>query len=270
MSSFRSLSLWFFCLLFLGSTFASFSVDDFVTQLETKQTTLSASQKEAYYSQMYNTLSLLAIRNRANIEQASVFASLKDYVKAEMKSFVPTTSSTVSFTLASSGLSIPNVDLDKVRDVWLSLHNIERQNKSLTPFIYSFALEWTASTWAKHLAALGTTSHKRKSTDGYYSYESIKAWFGNQWIVFADEVQNKQQLFTENLWWNMYSCKKTDCTDDFIKAIKKSRTFFMSEKGKSYKPHYNAIVGDFTSIGLWVALVGNKYYLVVHYSQTLK
>jgi hypothetical protein len=44
----------------------------------------------------------------------------------------------------------------------------------------------------------------------------------------------------------------------------------MSEKGKSSKPHYNAIVGNFSTIGLGVAVVGNKYYLVTHYTQALK
>gem|GEM_PF-1623703 len=44
----------------------------------------------------------------------------------------------------------------------------------------------------------------------------------------------------------------------------------MSEKGKTSKPHYNAIVGNFSSIGLGVVLVGNKYYLVSHYIQDLK
>jgi hypothetical protein len=68
----------------------------------------------------------------------------------------------------------------------------------------------------------------------------------------------------------MYSCQKDDCTDDFIKAIKKSRSFFMSEKGKSYRPHYNAIMGTFSSIGLGVGIAGNKYYLVTHYTQALQ
>jgi hypothetical protein len=40
----------------------------------------------------------------------------------------------------------------------------------------------------------------------------------------------------------------------------------MSEKGKKYKPHYNAIMGSFSRVGVWVALVGNKYYLVAHYT----
>jgi hypothetical protein len=48
----------------------------------------------------------------------------------------------------------------------------------------------------------------------------------------------------------MYSCKEIDCTEDFIAAIKKSRKFFMSEKGKTYKPHYNAIMGGFSRVGL--------------------
>lgn len=170
---------------------------------------------------------------------------------------------------STTGMNIPKVDLVKVKNIRLSLHNIERKTKSLTPFMYSSWLESTAVTWAQHLANIGTTSHKRKITDGYYSYASIKQRFINHWITFTNKEKNGQPLFTENLAWNVYTCKKIDCTDDFIKAIKKSRTFFMSEKWKSYKPHYNAIMGNFTSIGLGVALSGNKYYLVSHYTQSL-
>lgn len=42
----------------------------------------------------------------------------------------------------------------------------------------------------------------------------------------------------------------------------------MSEKPSG--PHYNAIVGKFTNIGLGVVVSGNKYYLVTHYTQALK
>ena len=158
-------------------------------------------------------------------------------------------------------IQISKIDVAKVREVWLSLHNAERKIKWLTPFVYSSALEWAASTWANYLASRNGTTHKRKSTDGYYSYASIKSWFANLGIVFADKETSGQPLFTENLWRNMYSCKKTDCTDDFIKAIKKSRTFFMSEKYKKSKPHYNAIVGNFENIGLGVAISG---WLIIH------
>lgn len=255
----------------MGTTFALFSAEDFMDQFQNQQTSLSLSEKKSYYTKVIQNLSLLAFRNRFDEEQYQLYTSLKSYVTTQMENIESPISSTISFTLQpSSGMIIPNVDLAKVRDVRLSLHNTERQTKSLTPFTYNPALEWTASTWAQHLATIRTTSHRRKSTDWYYSYESIKSWFVDQWIIFAGEEINGQNLFTENIWWNIYSCKKTDCTDDFIKSIKKSRTFFMSEKGRSYRPHYNAIVGNYSDIGLGVALIGNKYYLVTHYTQALK
>lgn len=271
MRSIRLLFLVGILSLLLWTTFAVFTADSFIAQFQSASANLSPIEKKVYYKKVLSNLSLLAIRNRNDAAQFALYASLKEYVNAQMKSLWTTISTTnVSFTIDSSGMNIPNVDLAKVRDVWLSLHNAERKTKSLTPFTYGPVLEWTASTWAQHLADIGTTSHKRKSTDRYYSYASIKQWFINQWITFATKEKSGQPLFTENLWWNVYTCKKTDCTDDFIKAIKKSRAFFMSEKGKSSKPHYNAIVGNFSTIGLGVAVVGNKYYLVTHYTQVLK
>jgi len=87
----------------------------------------------------------------------------------------------------------------------------------------------------------------------------------DQWVVFAE---NEWTLFSESIGRNFYSCNKTDCTDDFIKAIKKTRSLFMSEK--PFGPHYHAIVGNFSDIWLGVVLVGKKYYLVTHYTQALK
>jgi hypothetical protein len=268
MRSLRSLLLvWISCLL-LWNASAAFSTEDFITQFQIQQTKLSLSEKKSYYLQVYNKLSLLAIRNRNNAEQSALYVSLKAYVQSQIQSLWTSVSSpTVS---ALSGMTIPKVDLVKVRSAWLSLHNNERATKKLTPFAYSSDLEWTATTWADYLSDLGKATHQRKNTDGYYSYNSIKNWFLDLWIVFAHEEKNGQALFTESLWWWYYTCKKTDCTDDFIKAIKTTRKFFMSEKGKSYSPHYNAIVGNFSTLGLWIVLVGNKYYLVTHYTQDLK
>lgn len=268
MRSFRYLGIFVFCFLFFAPTFALFSVDDFIMQFQTQQAKLSSSEKQTYYKKVLNNLNLLAFRNRDDAEQVKLYTELKNYVSAQIHILWTSNTATTSFTLlpSSSGMYIPNVDMDKVRTTWLAWHNTERQTQWLTPFTYSSALEGTASTRAQHLADVKTTTHRRKNTDGYYSYVSIKSWFVDQWIVFSDTEQNGQSLFTENIWWNMYSCKKTDCTEDFIKAVKKSRTFFMSEKGKTYKPHYNAIMGGFSRVGVWVALVGNKYYLVAHYT----
>jgi len=173
-------------------------------------------------------------------------------------------------SLVSLSTQIPNVDMEKVRSAWLQRHNQERYNLWLDPLAYHFALESTATTWANYLGSIRTAIHKRTSSDGYYSYASIKQRFLNQWIIFTHQEQNGQSLFTENLWWNMYSCKKTDCTEDFIAAVKKSRDFFMSEKWKSYILHYNAIIGNYTSLWLGVAISGTRYYLVSHYTQSLQ
>ena len=268
MRSLRSLLLvWISCLL-LWIACAAFSTEDFIAQFQAQQVPLSLSEKKAYYLQVYNKLSLLAIKNHDDAEQSALYASLQEYVQLQIQALWTGISSPKISTL--SGMTIPKVDVVKVRNAWLALHNNERTTKKLTPFTYSADLEWTATAWADYLADLGKTTHQRKSTDGYYSYTSIKTWFLDQWIVFAHEEKNGQALFTESLWWWYYTCKKTDCTDDFIKAIKTTRKFFMSEKGKSNRPHYNAIVGNFSTLGLWIVLTGNKYYLVTHYTQDLK
>lgn len=275
--------------IFLWTAFASFTAEDFIAGFQKQATTLSLAQKKTYYLHVYNNLSLLAVKNRNNAEQLKLFTSLKTYVTAQIKSLWPVSSSPtssvsssistgVSPQISSSSMNIPHVDMTKVRDAWLALHNQERATKWLTPFTYSSALEWTATTWAQHLADIRkiTNLHQRYPNVPKYSYTIIKQWFIDQWIVFATKEKSGQSLFTENLSYWYYTCKKTDCTDDFIKAIKgtwkSGRSFFMSEKSNSYKerPHYNAIVGNYSNVGLGVAVIGNKYYLVSHYTQDLK
>ncbi len=263
MRSFRFVCLSCILCLFAGITFAAFSQESFIAQFDSTAATLSSSEQRTYYLKLYNSMSLLALRNRADADQYQLYTSLKDYIKSKITILTWASVPVIS----ASGMDIPKVDLVRVREARLSLHNAERATKKLAPFTYNASLEKTATTRAKHLADIGKTTHKRKNTDGYYSYENIKQRFINQWIIFANKEQNGQAVFSESLGWNIYSCKKADCTDDFIKAIKKSRSFFMSEKPSG--PHYNAIVGKFSNIWLWVALVGKKYYLVTHYTQIL-
>ncbi len=259
------LLILFACTTSLWTTHATFSYNDFVAQFSSASANLSQTEKKAYYLKVYNNMSLLAIRNRTDVKQFNLYTLLKTYIQTQIKALWSSSGSS-----SISEMTIPNIDLSKVRTAWLALHNTERTTKKLTSFTYFSSLEWTATTWANHLATLGKATHLRKSTDVYYSYTSIKERFINQWITFANKEKSWQPLFTENLWRGYYTCKKTDCTDDFIKAITTSRTFFMREKGKKSKPHYNAIVGNFSNIGLGVSLVGNKYYLVTHYTQPLK
>lgn len=268
MPSIRSLLVLCILCLSLGTTFAVFTADNFITWLQQQQTSLSLSEKKIYYTKVSNMLNGLALQNADDQEEADLYTDLKDYVDEQLDALPELSSWTVVSSWTSSTMVLPNVDIVKVRNFWLESHNTERKNKWLTPLTYSSALEWTATTWAKHIAASGKTRglHLRKAWDGYYSYWSVKNRFEDQGITFAQKNPN----FSENIGRNMYSCKKADCTADLIAAIKKSWNFFYSEKWKKYRPHYNAIVGNYTSLGLWVALVGNKYYLVSHYTQNLK
>lgn len=145
MRSIRSLLLFFILSLYLGTSFAAFSADSFITSFQAKQATLSLAEKKPYYLQVYNNLTLLAIKNRNDAEQANLYAFLKEYILSQIKnlSSLPasntssnansnTSSSTISFTIQTapvSEMNIPNVDLASVRDARLALHNTERKIK---------------------------------------------------------------------------------------------------------------------------------------------
>ena len=261
----------FLCSLLIGVSRAAFSYNDFVAQFTKASVGLSLTQKKTYYTKIYNNLSLLAIRNRKDSTQYTLYTSLKTYIYSQLKALGTGSASVPAYTSTStysdSWMSIPKVDLARVRDTWLSLHNTERATKKLTPFTYNPSLEKTATTWATYLANSWKTKglHKRPNSNVFYSYSIIQQWFLNQWINFAN---NDWTLFSESIGRNFYTCKKADCTDTLISAIKKTRRLFMSEKPSG--PHYNAIVGKFTNIGLGVVVSGNKYYLVTHYTQDLK
>lgn len=80
---------------------------------------------------------MLAIKNRNDAEQYELYTSLKNYIKTQITALgdVPVVST------SATGMIIPKVDLAKVREVRLTLHNTERATKKLTPFTYSSVLE---------------------------------------------------------------------------------------------------------------------------------
>lgn len=163
---------------------------------------------------------------------------------------------------------ITNIDQEKIRTTRLQRHNTERTNKDLSIYTYDQELEQTATARAQYLSEINTSSHKRKSTDWYYSYDSIKERFWEQWITFPAE-KNGAANFSENIAYRLnYSCKATDCTDYLTKRIKDGFDFFMSEK-KANGPHYKAIIApQFTKIGVGIATNPStkKIFIVTHYS----
>ncbi len=84
MRSFRFVCVSCIWCLFAGITFATFSQEDFVTQFDSIAATLSPSEQRAYYLKLYNSMSLLALRNRTNTGQYQLYTSFKDYIKSKI------------------------------------------------------------------------------------------------------------------------------------------------------------------------------------------
>ncbi|MCX6823321.1 MAG: CAP domain-containing protein [candidate division SR1 bacterium] len=160
-----------------------------------------------------------------------------------------------------------HVNFSKVQSAWLDWQNTERKKLGLATYTGNSILQSSAQDRAEALKDMGTVTHQRKASDGYYNYRSIKSRFGDHGVGFSDDSGT---LFSESLGWGYYVCSKDDCTDSLIKAIKSTFTFFMNEKGKWSQPHYKAIISkDFTSVGLGIATIGKQYYLVSHYGRNI-
>ncbi|MFA7717477.1 MAG: CAP domain-containing protein [Candidatus Absconditabacterales bacterium] len=160
-----------------------------------------------------------------------------------------------------------NVDMSKIKTTWISRTNGERKSLKLTSYTGNTLLDTSAQQRAEYLQTLGKTTHQRLTGDGYYNYRSIQSWFALQHVGFSNA---EGTMFSESLGRGYYRCTQADCTDALIKAIKSTWNFFMSEKYKKSRPHYNAIVSkNFNSVGLGIAVTKNRYYLVSHYGKNV-
>lgn len=164
---------------------------------------------------------------------------------------------------------LKNVDRDRVQEEILRWHNEERNKLWLSDYIINDKLNYSALVWADNLAKNNrkSSTHTRTPWDWYYNYDKILSWFNNLWIDF----DYKRTAFTENVAYQVYSCNKSDCTQDMINALKKWFDFWMSEKGRSYRPHYNAISSNiFTDMWFGVWISGKWYWIVTHYGINVK
>lgn len=160
-----------------------------------------------------------------------------------------------------------NVDMDRVRAAWLTLYNDVRADLGLHPYSYNEQLARTAIAWSQEAVRRGEITHKRDPGDSYYDYRKITDWFKSYGLEFKNVYR---VTHTENIAWEYYNCPSTqaDCTDHMVQQMKKAFDFYMSEKDKDYKAHYNSIInGYFNEIGLGIAVDENakRYYLTVHY-----
>lgn len=170
----------------------------------------------------------------------------------------------------SSQVSIPWVVRSIVTSIWLQRINSERISVWLTQLVYDSRLEKTAQERSEHCKSINSATHERNPWDGYYNYNSISKRFADRWLVFKNVYS---MTFSENLGWWVYSCSTTDCTQKLITATKSTRDFFMAEKTKSIKPHYNTIVGKyFTRVWIGIALDPStkKYFFTAHYGTDIQ
>lgn len=166
-----------------------------------------------------------------------------------------------------------NIDIETVKQTWLDWINTERKSIWVTPYTYENKLEKTALIWSQLSKSKWYIDHKISPWDSYYDYWKKAAWMKQHWVV----CKNISKItFSESIGWGTFTCSDNDCTDELTEWIKSTFDFFMSEKGKSYKPHYEAIAGKlFKTMWLGITLEKTwtnryKYYLTNHYCTQLQ
>lgn len=162
----------------------------------------------------------------------------------------------------------PRIDMEKVRRAWVDWNNRLRLRMKLEPYRLNDALNASAMNWSAYAVKRGTIDHKRSPDASYYDYSAIETWFRERGLAFRNV---NRKTFTENIGWGTIRCPKGDCTRAAIAAMRKTQRFFLAERGKEYKPHYESITcAEFRDIGIGFALDGQgKYYLTVHYGTSL-
>ena len=181
----------------------------------------------------------------------------------------PTLQKQIQSPSVSTSTNVPspaNVDMNRVRNEWLSWTNTVRSESGLQPYSIDNRLNSTAYDWTIELAKWkGNNHHRRNPWDSYYSFSTIDSWFMARWI--NPKIINRSK-HTENVGYWTYSCNSSDCTQSLIQSIRSTFDFFMSEKWKSYDAHYRSIVQPyFSKIGLSIIVVPEerRYYITVHY-----
>ncbi len=223
-------------------------------------------------NQVVTKIDKLLNENKLTPRIKRIFEELNSRIKnieikeEKINDIVVNTSSTNNY------LSEYDIDLNKVKETWLSWYNIERRALWKHNYKYNTTLEQSAIDWSNTSKERWDITHKRNLSDSYYDYNKITSWFKNKWVVCKNIYR---VTHTENIWRWTYTCNDSDCTDEFINWIKSTFLFYMSEKDQDYKAHYLSIMNDyFKEIWIWFAIEKQstnyyKYYLTVHYCTEL-
>lgn len=155
--------------------------------------------------------------------------------------------------------------MGRVEQTWLDWNNELRETLNLPDYTIDTRLSETAQMWSQNALTNQTIDHKRSPSDGYYNYAGIEKWFAVRGIKFKNI---NRATFSESLGYGYYSCKKDDCTDDLISALKTTWAFYMKEQS-SMGMHYKALVHPYFQVmGLGISIdpTLKRYYLTLHYA----
>ena len=296
MKKFLLTILCIFWVFFFSSYQATaISVADFTPALDKKVANMKTTQEKVNFLQSF--ADTLATPTFTKDKNARVYKDLRQYVlnmlnvfqhelkqeqsKSTTKSSTKTTTTkstptTKTTSSSKSSTKLPhlpdnfsNIDEQKVRNAILSRHNDERYNVWVNSYTYNLDLEWSATVRANKLANSSKTTnlHLRNSWDWTYNYTSILNRFSDLWIKFPASVKWAAS-FSESIWYWYYKCSKSDCTQDLINAVKKTRTWLIMKEKSANGSHYRAaVMKHFTEMWVWIAIdkSNNRYYIVLHY-----
>lgn len=212
-------------------------------------------RKEPIFTQISNYETFISVLSTARLKWDQ--KEMIDYLVSLFKNKV----NSLKQNIMTQDQTLTNIDWNKVQDAWLSWHNETRSTLWLEPYKTNSALNYSALTWAQELANSNRKSntHKRNANDWYYSYNSIKSRFENLWITF----NYGWTAFSESNAYQYYNCKKSDCTNEMITALKKAYDFLEWEKAS----HYPAIVSKtYDQLWFWVAVQWNYVRVTTHYA----
>ena len=156
---------------------------------------------------------------------------------------------------------VPSViDMDALRNAWLSWHNKARSDRGIGALQMNEGLDYSSTLWAKSNKNDGQLTHDRPGN------KSLTDWFAEVGIKFKNL---NGVVYGENLGFRTYRCSKSDCTQEAIDSAKYIFDAFMAEEGTSYTGHYDNIVeSDFVELGLGVDIDSEKeaMYITTQYS----
>lgn len=164
---------------------------------------------------------------------------------------------------------IPSVDDQEVVRAWMTWVNNLRIESGLVPYTVDRQLTRTAQEWSDYANDVGYITHKRNGQTSYYDYARMADWFSDREIEFKN-IQSS--TFTENIGWGVYNCSKADCTQELIDALRTTFNFYLAEKDKASRPHYNSMMNDqfrLAGIGITVNYQTGRYYFTAHYGTAI-